>query len=34
VGAHERGELRLQQRPAAFGLERVLWSYDDFLRRP
>ena len=34
VGAHERGELRLQQRPAALGFESVLRVYDDFLRRP
>jgi hypothetical protein len=34
VGPHERGELRLQQRPAALGFESVLRVYDDFLRRP
>jgi hypothetical protein len=33
--AHERGQLRLQQRPAALGFESVLRVYDDdFLRRP
>jgi hypothetical protein len=34
VGAHETGELRLQQCPAASGFESVLRVYDDFLRRP
>lgn len=34
VGAHEGGELRLQQRPTALGFERVERNYDDFLRRP